>query len=250
MATTLTGDNGTKLAYCKTDGKGPGVVFLGGFRSDMTGTKAMYLETRCRQWGHAFVRFDYSGHGASGGDFVEGTLGQWLADSLRVIDELTEGPQVLVGSSMGGWLMLLVALARPDRIHALVGIAAAPDFLEDFSRLTSEQQAALQKDGLCYFPSGIEGQPYPISLQLLEEAKQHYLLRNDIAIDCPVRLLQGMRDVDVPWKKAVHIAERVTSNDVRITLCKEGDHRMSSQSQLELLGETVAALLKNPDFLL
>jgi pimeloyl-ACP methyl ester carboxylesterase len=242
MNTFLEDAHGAKLAYCKTEGNGPGVVFLGGFRSDMTGTKAMYLEACCRQWGRAFVRFDYSGHGASDGDFVEGTLGRWLADALRVIDELTEGPQILVGSSMGGWLMLLVALARPERIHALVGIAAAPDFLEDFSRLTPEQQSALEKDGVCYFPSGIEGDPYAISAKLLEEAKQHYLLHSEIPIHCPIHLFQGMKDLDVPWKKATRIAERVASNDVRITLLKDGDHRLSSPSQLQLLGEAIRTL--------
>lgn len=233
---------GNKLAYAKTEGRGPGVVFLGGFRSDMTGTKAMYLEERCRAWGRAFVRFDYFGHGVSDGRFEDGTLGRWLENALQVIDELTTGPQILVGSSMGGWLMLLAALARPNRVHALVGIAAAPDFLEDFNRLSAAQQASLEKEGKCYFPSS-QGEPYAITQALLDEAKQHYVLGGPIAIDCPIRLLQGMDDVEVPWQKAVRITERVTSNDVRIQLIKGGDHRLSTDVQLELLGNTVASLV-------
>lgn len=247
MTTYLTNSDGNRLAYVKTEGKGPGIVFLGGFCSDMSGTKATYLEEECKRWGRAFVRFDYFGHGISDGQFVEGTLSRWLEDALRVIDELTTGPQILVGSSMGGWLMLLAALARPERIHALVGIAAAPDFLEDFTRLTTEQKQSLDTNGVCYVPSGIEGKPYPISGKLLEDAKNHYLLHEDISITCPIRLLQGMRDADVPWKKAPRIAERIISNDVNIILVKEGDHRMSSPEQLKLLSDIIRGLKCDTD---
>lgn len=242
MTTYLTNTDGTKLAYCKTEGQGPGVIFLGGFCSDMSGTKAMHLEEECKRLGRAYVRFDYFGHGISDGEFIDGTLGRWLDDVLRVIDDLTTGPQILVGSSMGGWLMLLAALRRPERIHALVGIAAAPDFLEDFTRLSDEQLESLKTKGMCYVPSGIEGKPYAISAKLLVEAKIHYLLKDDISINCPIRLLQGMRDADVPWKKAVQIAERITSKDVNITFVKEGDHRLSSPEQLTLLADTVKSL--------
>ncbi|MFI4956229.1 MAG: alpha/beta hydrolase [Gammaproteobacteria bacterium] len=242
MNTYLTDGHGNKLAYCKTEGEGPGVVFLGGFCSDMSGTKATYLEACCRAWGRAFVRFDYYGHGKSDGEVVKGTMGRWLSDALQVIGELTTGPQILVGSSMGGWLMLLAALARPDRVHGLVGIAAAPDFTEDFSRLSDDHRDSLAKTGVCYIPSGIEGRPYPISAELIAEAKHHYLLHGDIAIHCPIRLLQGMKDADVPWKKAIRIAERVASNDVSITLIKDGDHRLSSPSQLQLLAQTIESL--------
>jgi pimeloyl-ACP methyl ester carboxylesterase len=212
----------------------------------MTGTKATYLEEKCREWGHAFVRFDYFGHGASEGDFVEGTLGRWLNNVVQVIDELTTGPQILVGSSMGGWLMLLAALARPERLQGLVGIAAAPDFLDDFSRLTPEQAAALEETGICYFPSGIEGKPYPIARTLITEAKQHNLLHQPIAIDCPVRLLHGLLDVEVHWKKSLKIAECLRTKDVNITFVKEGDHRLSSPEQLTLLAETVKSVLCLP----
>ncbi len=235
--------NGSKIAYCKTEGKGPGVVFLGGFRSDMTGSKATYLEAQCREWGNAFVRFDYFGHGASEGDFVDGTLGRWLENALQVIDELTTGPQILVGSSMGGWLMLLAALARPKRVCGLVAVAAAPDFLEDFARLSPEQVKALEEDGICYFSSGVEGHPYPISKTLLTEAKTHNLLHDKIDIRCPIRLLQGMEDKEVFWKKALKISELATSQDVRVILVKDGDHRLSTDPQLKLLAQTVKSLI-------
>jgi pimeloyl-ACP methyl ester carboxylesterase len=243
MKTYLTDAQGNKLAYCKTEGKGPGVVFLGGFCSDMSGTKATFLEDHCRAAGRAFLRFDYFGHGASDGDVVNGTLGRWLSNALQMIDELTTGPQILIGSSMGGWLMLLAALKRPERIHALIGIAAAPDFTEDFSRLSATQRDMLEKTGVCYLPSGIEGQPYPISAELIAEAEQHFLLKNDINIHCPIRLLQGMNDADVPWQKATRIAERVASKDVSITLIKDGDHRLSSPVQLHLLAQTIESLI-------
>ena len=243
MKTYLTDAQGNKLAYCKTEGKGPGIVFLGGFCSDMSGTKATFLEEYCRAAGRAFVRFDYFGHGVSEGDVVNGTLGLWLSNALQVIDELTTGPQILVGSSMGGWLMLLAALKRPDRIHGLVGIAAAPDFTEDFAKLSPAQLDELKKTGVCYLPSGVEEKPYPIAAELIKEAEQHLLLKNDINIHCPIRLLQGMNDADVPWKKATRIAERVASKDVSITLIKDGDHRLSSPAQLHLLAQTIESLI-------
>lgn len=242
METYLIDKLGVKLSYRKTEGKGPGVIFLGGFRSDMTGSKAVYLENRCREWGISYVRFDYFGHGISDGKFVEGTIGRWLADTLRVLDELTTGPQILVGSSMGGWLMLLAALARPDRIQALVGIAAAPDFLKDFGDLAVDQKAVLAEKGFFYFPSSLGYEPYPISKELIEEAKQHYLLEGEIPVNCPVRLLQGLSDEDVQWEKSIQIAQRLTSNDVMITLVKGGDHRLAKEAELELLGDIVGKL--------
>ncbi len=149
----------------------------------------------------------------------------------------------MVGSSMGGWLMLLAALARPERVQALVGIAAAPDFLDDFSKITDEQRLSLEQTGMCYVPSGIEGKPYPIAQTLLTEAKQHNLLHKKISINCPVRLLQGMNDKEVTWQKAMRISEQLTSSDVHVTLIKQGDHRLASEPQLTLLGQTVLSLL-------
>ena len=177
----LTGSGGPRLAYRRVDGRGPGVVFLGGFMSDMTGEKATALDGFCRRRGHAFLRFDYRGHGASGGRFEESVLSDWLADTLAALDRLTEGPQVLVGSSMGGWLMLLAALARPERVHALIGIAPAPDFvLRMEAGLTADQQEALDEQGFFLRPSEYGDGPYTITKALIEDGKRHCLLDSPI----------------------------------------------------------------------
>ncbi len=237
--------DGNQLAYCRLCGTAPGVVFLGGFKSDMTGTKAQALEQWCRTQGRAFVRFDYFGHGRSSGDFTDGTIGHWRADVLAVLDKLTSGPQVLVGSSMGGWLMLLAALARPQRVAALLGIAAAADFTEDLirSRLTAPMQLALAQTGQISVPSDYDPDPYPITRRLLDEGREHLLLRDShLAIDCPVRLLHGMEDVDVPWSTSVRISDQLASDNVRITLVKDGDHRLSRCQDLGLIQSILAEL--------
>jgi len=242
MVQFLSDETGMKLGFHQltgTDPTLPGVVFLGGFRSDMSGSKALYLEDCCRKWGCAYVRFDYFGHGISSGRFEEATIGRWLKDVLFVLDRLTTGPQILVGSSMGGWLMLLATLQRMSRIKALVGIASAPDFLEEFHRLTPLQAAELQEKGVCYFPSQY-GDPYPVTATLVEEGRAHRVLDKAIPINCPVRLLHGMEDQDVSFKKSLEISEKLTSTDVRVTLVKAGDHRLSTESDLALLRATVA----------
>ena len=182
------------IAYRTVEGKPPGVMFLGGFMSDMTGTKATALEAHCRGAGRAFVRFDYSGHGESGGAFRDGTIGAWRDDALAVLDGVARGPQVLVGSSMGGWVMLLVALARPERVAGLVGIAAAPDFTEDliWSTLDDETRQRLTETGAIELPCDYDDDPYPITMGLIEEARSHLLLHAPIPLDCPIHLLQGM----------------------------------------------------------
>src|SRR5690606_6235599 len=222
----------------------PGVVFLGGFASDMTGTKATALEAFCRARGQAFLRFDYTGHGQSSGAFEEGTIGRWTADALAALDELTAGPQILVGSSMGGWIMLLVALARPERLAGLVGIAAAPDFTEDlvWAALTPEERETLLRDGAVRRPSAYDPEPYPFTRALIEEGRNHLLLRAPIDITCPVRLLQGMRDPDVPWQTALRLTERLTGDDVHLLLIKDGDHRLSRPANLDRLFAAVAEL--------
>jgi pimeloyl-ACP methyl ester carboxylesterase len=235
---------GAKIVYQQTivpDSK-VGVVFLGGFMSDMQGTKASYLEKVCQNLHISYVRFDYFGHGASEGKLEEGTIGRWKKDALGVLDELTQGPQILVGSSMGGWLMLLVALERRERINALVGIAAAPDFIDDFSRLNAEQQKTLEKDGICYLPSHY-GAPYPITRHLLEDGFKHCILKGPIDINCPVRLLHGMVDEQVPWQQSLKLAERLTSQEVHITLIKDGDHRLSEENQLKTLEQILSSLV-------
>ncbi len=232
------------IAYRTLDGKTPGVMFLGGFMSDMTGTKAQALEAHCRRTGRAFVRFDYSGHGVSGGAFADGTIGRWRDDALAVLDGVAQGPQVLVGSSMGGWIMLLAALARPERVAGLVGVAAAPDFTEDlvWSMLDDEGRRTLEDSGRIVLPCDYGEDPYPVTVRLIEEGRDHLLLRAPIALDRPIHLLQGMADADVPWRTALTIAERVTSERVTVELVKDGDHRLSRERDLARLCAAVDAM--------
>lgn len=247
---TLTRKGGASIAYHKmsSDKSGsvqPGVVFLGGFMSDMTGSKALALEERCRTQGLGFVRFDYLGHGQSSGNFADGTIGRWAEDAVAVLDELTEGPQILVGSSMGGWIMLLAALARPERIAGLLGIAAAPDFTEDlmWAEFSQEEREKIMSTGRFEQPSEYGDDPYVITRDLIEDGRKNLLLRAPLPIRCPVRLLQGMRDADVPWKTALRLSEALESEDVEVTLVKKGDHRLSEPEDLARLMRTLDVLL-------
>ncbi|MEA2738461.1 MAG: hypothetical protein QOH05_1768 [Acetobacteraceae bacterium] len=236
--------NGTELAWVRLAGASPTVVFLPGFRSDMTGDKATALAAFCAERGIGMLRFDYSGHGASSGDFLDGTIGAWAADALAAIDALTAGPLVLVGSSMGGWIALLAAIARPDRIAALVGIAAAPDFTQRlmWDAMAPPERAMLERDGVLYVPSQY-GDATPITLALIQDGARHLVLTGRIPIGCPVRLLHGRADPDVPWELALRIAEQVETPDARVILVKDGDHRLSRPADLALLRQTVGALL-------
>jgi len=237
--------NGSTIAYHKTAGSAPGIVFLGGFKSDMTGGKALALEAFARQRRQAFLRFDYQGHGASSGDFVEGTIGDWTDDAVAALDSLTEGPQILVGSSMGGWIMLLAALSRPERIAGLVGIAAAPDFTEDliWAQATPEVRETLERDGVYQQASDYDEEPTPITMKLIEEGRRHLLLDGPIALDCPVRLIHGTADPDVPWQLSVKLAEQMVSAQVEITLVKGGGHRLSEPEDLARLESILSGLL-------
>lgn len=242
----LDAESGEKLAYSHQAGASPGVVFLPGFNSDMNGTKALALADWCRQRGRQFTRFDYSGHGLSTGDFSAGSIGQWCGDALTVLDRVTDGPQVLVGSSMGGWLMLLVALARPGRIAGLLGIASAPDFTERLytQRLGEEQRRDLAETGSCELPNHYgDGKPHIIGRQLIEDGRKHRLLGGDIDIRVPVRLVHGQADADVPWQLSMDIAERLASHDVEIHLVKNGDHRLSTPADLRRLERCLQDLL-------
>jgi pimeloyl-ACP methyl ester carboxylesterase len=223
-----------RLAYRHVPGKPPGVLFCGGYTSDMTGTKALALEAFCRAQGRAFVRFDYSGHGDSSGAFADGTIGGWTDDALAVVDRLTAGPLLVVGSSMGGWIMLLVALARPERVAGLIGVAAAPDFTEDLllARASPEQRRALAEQGYWMQASAYGGPPYPVTRRLIDEAGQHLVLRGPIPITCAVHLLHGQRDPDVPWRTALRLADRLQAEDVTVELIKVGDHRLSTERHL------------------
>jgi pimeloyl-ACP methyl ester carboxylesterase len=236
--------DGVELAWARQQGSSPTVVFLAGFRSDMTGDKATALASFCAGRGQAMLRFDYAGHGSSDGRFEDGTIGRWTDDALAVIDRQTDGPLVLVGSSMGGWIALLAALARPLRVAGLIGIAAAPDFTEAlmWEAMTFEERGALMRNGVLDVPSQY-GAPYPVTRALIEDGRARLLLNEPIAIDCPVRLLHGQRDPDVPWEMALRIAEQLTSQDVQVILVKDGDHRLSRPHDLALLCRTLAPLL-------
>jgi len=236
--------SGASIAYHALAGASPGIVFMTGFMSDMTGSKALALEKLARDRGQAYLRFDYQGHGQSSGEFADGTIGLWAADALAVFDELTDGPQIIVGSSMGGWMMLLTAIARPDRVAGLVGIAAAPDFTEDLLRkeLTAEQMVEIEEKGFVVVPSEYEDD-YTFTKALFDDGKEHLVLRSEIPVDCPVRLLHGLNDISVPWQTARTIQEKLRSEDVEITLIKNGDHRLSEDKDLARLTRTVAALI-------
>jgi len=218
------------------------VVFLGGFRSDMTGSKAVALDAFCAARGTPFLRLDYSGHGASGGRFEEGCISDWAADAAHLIAQLTEGPQILIGSSMGGWIALL--LARQVEPRALVGIAPAPDFTEAliWPALTDAQRATILREGVLYTPSAY-GPPTPITRHLIEDGRRNLVLDSPLALACPVRLLQGMADPDVPWQHATLLAEHLDAPDLQLTLIKDGDHRLSRPQDLSLLVKTLSALL-------
>ncbi len=240
----LTRENGTSIAYNKLEGNLPGLIFMSGFMSDMNGSKALALEQHCQEQGQAFLRFDYMGHGNSSGNFADGTIGLWAQNALTAFDELTEGPQIIVGSSMGGWMMILTAVSRPERVAGLVGIAAAPDFTEDLlpKQLTEIQLSKIQEDGFVVIPSEYEI-PYTITKKLLDDGTQHLVLRNEIPLDCPVRLLHGLEDTSVPWKTALKIQNMVRSKDVEVTLIKNGDHRLSREEDLEKLKKTVMEIV-------
>jgi pimeloyl-ACP methyl ester carboxylesterase len=240
--------DGATIAYHLSTGKSPGVVFLTGYNSDMTGGKALHVEDHCRRRGQAFLRFDYTGHGQSSGKFIDGTLGQWTEDAIFVIESLTRGPQILIGSSMGGWIMLLAAMALKERVAGLLGLAAAPDFTEDAlnGQLTAEQRAVMDRDGVIYMANEYDPEnPMPFTRALIEDGKNHLLLRGPIAIDCPVRLIQGMKDDDVPWQTALNLSRLLRTHDVDVTFVKNGGHRLSEDADLDRLTRTLETLLQD-----
>ncbi len=235
---------GTELAWQRLNGRGPTVVFLPGFGSDMTGDKATALAALCRARGQAMLLFDYSGHGASAGAFTDGTVGRWTADALAAVDALTEGPLILVGSSMGGWIGLLLALARPDRVAGFVGVAAAPDFTEAlmWETMLPHERTTLERDGVLHVPSAY-GEPTPVTRALIEDGRTHLVMAGPIPLRCPVRLLHGQADADVPWETAVRLAERIEAADVQVMLVKDGAHRMSRPGDVAALVAMVTPLL-------
>lgn len=240
-------DDGNQLAYVHSKGNenAPSIIFLGGFMSDMSGTKATALERFCKEKHYSYTRFDYFGHGQSSGKFIDGTIGYWKSNVLSVLDMLPHRKHIVIGSSMGGWLMLLAALARPEKVSALIGVASAPDFTENliWDVMTDKEKKELTENGIFNQPSDYSESPYPISKQLIEEGRHHLLLNDTIPINCPVRLIHGMKDDDVPYTLSVELTQKLQSDDVQIQLVKRSDHRMSSEEDVALLEKTIETLV-------
>jgi len=243
MTQTFVTPQGRRIAYHLTDGEGPAVVFLGGFKSDMGGTKAVHLEAWARTEGRAFLRFDYSGHGESEGAFADGAIGDWFEDAVAALG-LIAGKLILVGSSMGGWISLLVAREMPKRIAGLVTIAAAPDFTEDsmWAGFSDAQKAELAA-GQVALPSDY-GEPYIITKRLIEEGRGRLVLRAPLNLPFPVRFLQGTADADVSMDVALRLLAHTTGDDMRLTLVDGADHRFSDETCLDLISTTVADVIK------
>ncbi|MFL4471953.1 alpha/beta fold hydrolase [Tateyamaria armeniaca] len=235
---------GRRLAYHLSDGTGPTVVFLGGLKSDMEGTKAVHLEAWCAAQGRAFLRFDYSGHGLSSGAFEDGGIGEWAEDTSAALAELTRGKLIVVGSSMGGWQALLFARAHPDRVAGLVTIAAAPDFTEDgyAASFTDAQWAALERDGQVEMPSDYM-EPYIITRHLIEDGRKQLVLRAPLPLPFPVRCLQGTADTAVSTETAVRLLNHADSPDIRLLLVKDADHRFSDGPCLGLIEAAITEIL-------
>ncbi len=244
-ASELITPEGRRIAYRRLPGVGPGIVFLGGFKSDMEGTKALHLQDWAMQTGRAFLRFDYSGHGVSGGVFEDGCIGDWAADAAAVIGAVTQGPQILVGSSMGGWIALLLARAMPDRVAGLVGIAAAPDFTQRISdELSAEQRDVLLTTGQIAEPSDYGDAPYVFTRRLIEDGRMQQVLTTPLHLPFPVRLLQGTADTDVHPDVALRLLDHATGGDIRLTLVKGADHRFSTPDCLAMVTAAVAEILE------
>lgn len=233
--------SGRKIAYRKTDGKGPGVVFLGGFKSDMEGSKATYLERWAREKGRDFLRFDYSGHGASSEKFEEGCIGEWADDAQEIILEHTGGPQILVGSSMGGWVALLMAKRIPEKIAGLVGIAAAPDFTEDsmWDGFSDSQKATIMETGQLALESDYSDEPYIITRKLIEDGRNQLVLRSPLKLPFPARFLHGTDDTDVRISVALRLLDHVHGDDVRLTLVKGANHSFSEPENLTMIRRAI-----------
>lgn len=231
---------GRRLAYHYQAGTGPVVVFLGGLKSDMEGTKAIHLEAWCKARGQAFLRFDYSGHGQSSGTFEAGCIGDWAEDTAAALASLSDGPLIVVGSSMGGWQALLFARAYPERVAGLVTIAAAPDFTEDgyWAAFSEDQKAALERDGQVEMPSDYM-EPYIITKRMIEDGRRQLVLRAPLPLPFPVRCLQGTADTAVSTQTAVRLLEHADSPDMRLTLVKDADHRFSDGPCLGLIQEAI-----------
>ncbi|MCC6949285.1 MAG: alpha/beta hydrolase [Bradyrhizobiaceae bacterium] len=248
-----TGASARRIAVRKQAGAAPGIFWLGGFNSDMRGTKAEALAAHAAKGGRACVRFDYSGHGESGGRFEDGTISRWLEEAIAVFETQASGPQIVVGSSMGGWIALLLARALAKRpapnamLAGLMLIAPAPDFTEAlmWAQFPPEVKRQIEETGSWQRPSAYSEDPYPITRALIEDGRKHLLLNGPIAVGCPVRVLQGVQDPDVPYSHAMKLVSCLAQDDVVLTLVKDGDHRLSRPEDIERLLRTIEELIES-----
>ena len=250
---TLARDCGATIAYQATAGMSPTIIYCGGYHSDMTGSKASALATWCNNAGRAYIRFDYQGHGVSSGDFKDGTIGLWRDDALSILDQIATGPVVLVGSSMGAWIALLLALVRPARVSALVLVAPAVDFAIELMwyKFDAETRRELEDEGVWHRPSEFADEAYPVTMQLIEESRSHLLLGAPIAFTGLVHILHGLADEVVPLEHVMRTVEAITSEDLTITLIKGGDHRLSTEADLarltSVLDDTISRTTTGPE---
>lgn len=243
----LTTSENRKIAYHLTAGQGPTVVFLGGFKSDMEGSKALHLEQWARGQGRAFLRFDYSGHGQSSEKFLDGCIGDWTNDAIAVINAVTDGPVVLVGSSMGGWICLILTKKIQGKICGIVGIASAPDFTEDsmWAEFSDGQKSELAQNGHLALPSDYSVEPYIITRRLIEDGRNHLVLRDPLPLPFPARFLQGTSDTDVDQSVALRLLSHATGKDIRLILVKDADHRFSTPDCLDLITRSIEEVLES-----
>lgn len=241
----VTGPDGMRLAVSATPGRGPGIIFFGGLRSSMEGDKARHVEALCRREGRACLRFDYSGHGKSEGRFEDGTITRWLADARTVVETMADGPQLFVGSSLGGWVALLLALEKPDQVAGFLGISTAADFTSFVYNdlFSDEHRAMMQREGHIEVPDCHGGPAFRITLGLIEDGKRHLLLtRESIPLTCPMRMVHARNDRDVPWDTGLRLADRITGDDVQVVIVKDGDHQLARPQDLALVDAMLADL--------
>ncbi len=243
----FTKNNKGKLAYVHikpiNNSKLPAIIFLGGFKSDMDGTKSLYIEQQCKKRGQEFLRFDYSGHGKSDGKFIDGTISSWKNDALAILDNIIKTDVILVGSSMGGWISLLLLLERQSRIKGVVGIAAAPDFTKDIEvQLTDQQLEIIKEKGRIEVPNDYSDEPYIFTHDLIEDGRKQSLLGKSYNVSVPIILIQGKLDISVPWKKAIKIKECFNGEEAEIIFIDDGDHRLSRSQDLEIIYQQIVAM--------
>lgn len=233
------------LKAAKAGENKPAIIFMGGFKSDMEGTKAQFLEDYCRDKGLEYVRFDYRGHGSSGGEFTDGTISRWKQDALDIMDHINPDRTLLIGSSMGGWIALLTMLERAEKVSALIGLAAAPDFTGDLyaAKLNPEQQEILEREGRVSVPNDYSDEPYIFTKDLFDDACKNFLLQRENTIEAPITLIQGMLDSDVPWEITARIQNAFKGERVDVVLIDDGDHRLSRPEDLKILADQVENLL-------